>query len=705
MHNTIYRLMNKFIYLLISIYSLLTLTTAAAQTLSPYPPKVETAIAQSPIDRKEWTKLLEEYRKKNQEKYNAACFLIANAPLHHQAYVIEKVDNSMTDWLKRGEQQYYALVRYRNDTALFNPYFNENILAKADQAYRKATEAKRFNTPQVRFDDFSDAALLSPTFVRQQVEHAFAVRERSRFARKLSFQDFLHYILPYRALENTAAELATTYADVYEKYLHADTAQNIRNVIWRYNLTAKRLRYWGGTYPFELPGGAYEMGFLDSENCANKVDRAVQILRSCGIPAAVEYNIAYKIWEGRHFHVAVPTEKGWETFNPEESLPEYRNKGFKAALNVYRIQFAEQPTAPFALRNEGEPIPEALSSPFIEDVTSNMARTFQVTIPFSEDTSHRLAYLATFRESDYGLLPVTWGIINKKEHNVVFQNVVPDHLYFPIYLDEEGETLSFSNPFYIKTGDSKLGFVLQVFEPQKKQAIKALLERTYPRKSEMLEAAKRAVGTYVIASDDEKFTKADTIGRVVKQPTTDWEDLSLTTKRPYRYYRVCGSPQNPQVYLGEIAFLSDIDTTRYMTDAPYNTSLSPEENAKWKQLWDEPVEKSTWKAEYDGRPNTAPDSWPDVTLRLQSPKVVNCLRYMGKHASNTIEKGQTYELLAWHNGYWKKIVSIIGETNLLQVPDLYEGQLYWLRNKDKKQECMPFLINKTGQQIFPQIRQ
>ena len=148
--------MNKFIYLLISIYSLLTLTTAAAQTLSPYPPKVETAIAQSPIDRKEWTKLLEEYRKKNQEKYNAACFLIANAPLHHQAYVIEKVDNSMTDWLKRGEQQYYALVRYRNDTALFNPYFNENILAKADQAYRKATEAKRFNTPQVRFDDFSD---------------------------------------------------------------------------------------------------------------------------------------------------------------------------------------------------------------------------------------------------------------------------------------------------------------------------------------------------------------------------------------------------------------------------------------------------------------------------------------------------------------------------------------------------------------------
>ena len=103
-------------------------------------------------------------------------------------------------------------------------------------------------------------------------------------------------------MENSSIEAASVFSNTYEKYLHSDTAQSIHKVIWRYNITAKRLRYWGGTYPFQQPAGACEMFFLSDENCANKVDRAALHLRACGIPVAVEYNIAYKIWEGRHFH-------------------------------------------------------------------------------------------------------------------------------------------------------------------------------------------------------------------------------------------------------------------------------------------------------------------------------------------------------------------------------------------------------------------
>ena len=674
----------------------------SAKKESTHPLKVESAITQSPFERKEWIKLLDEYKKKDTEKYEAACFLIANMPLHRQDYVVEKIDTAMLHWLKAADEQYYNLVSQRNDTALFNPNFNEKVLAKADQQYRKATEAKRFCQPQLKFGDFNDVTQLSPIFIRQHIEHAFAARRRNPFAKCLKFQDFLYYILPYRAMEHTPAELSSTYSNIYEKYLHADTARSIHNVIWRYNLTAKRLRYWGGTYPFKQPVGACEMGFLDSENCANKVDRAVQILRACGIPAAVEYNIAYKMWEGRHYHVAIPTPKGWETFNPEGSLPEYRNKGFQATLNVYRIQFSQQPDAPFALRNKEEPIPESLSSPFIVDVTQNMAQTIKLTLPFEEETSHRLAYLATFRASDYGLFPVTWGIIDSKTKTTTFEHVVPNHLYFPVFLDEEGETQSFADPFYIKSIDSKQGYVLESYRPSKQQIITGQIERTFPRKPEMVKAAQRAVGTYVIASDDKKFAQADTIGRILTAANTYWEDLPLATKRPYRYYRVCGSRMYPKVYLSEIAFLSDRDTSRYVTNAPYNEQLSPEENARWKQLWDEPVEKSTWKAEYDGRPQTAPDHWPDVTLELESPKIVNRLRYMGKHAGNTIEKGQSYELLTWSNGFWKKVGLYVAKQSKLKIPKLCEGQLYWLKKRNGQQESLPFILNKDGRQHFPQ---
>lgn len=673
-----------------------------AKDLSCHPKKVQAAIAQSSFDSREWKKLLDEYKAKHPEKYKAVCFLLSNMPLHTQSYLVESVDTTMVDWLKIADERYYKLVQHRSDTSLYNPYFNKEILAKADQQYRKATEAQTFYAPEVSFGEITDISHLSPNFMRQHIEHAFAAKERNPFARGLDFQDFLNYILPYRAMDGTPIEDNSKYSDIYEKYLHADTTQNLQNIIWRYNLTANRLRFWGGTYPFDEPLGSWEMYFLNTGDCVNKADRAVINLRACGIPAALEYNIAYKLWAGRHYHVSVPTSRGWETFNPEESLPEYRHKGFKAALNVYRIQFAQQPNAPFTLRGEEEPIPDELSSPFITDVTHNVAQIVSLALPFTPKSNHRLAYLASFRASDYGLLPVTWGIIDKKNCCVTFQNVVPNHLYYPIYLNEEGETIGFDSPFFIKADSIHNGFSIQRFETKEHRPIVGYIERTYPRKPEMLEAAQRAVGTFVIASDDEKFTSADTIGRILKAPNTTWEDLPLATKRPYRFYRVCGASAHQHVYLSEIAFLSDCDTSTYTTTAPYNEHLTPEENERWKQLWDAPIKDCIWKAEYDGRPQTAPDRWPDVTLKLSTPKRVNRLRYLIKHAGNTIEKGETYELRLWSNGYWKKVATYVAEQSNLTLTGLYEGQLYWLNNIHGKQESLPFIIDQEGQQFFPQ---
>lgn len=666
-----------------------------------YSPKVTAAIAQSPFGAARWTKLLEKYRKEDREKYEAACFLLSNMARHYHGYVVESVDTTMLRCLSEADAQYYALVAMRNDTALFNPHFNDRILAPADQQYRKATEGRKFQAPRVRWEEESDLAFISPEFLEEHIDHAFSVRRRSPFARRLSFDDFKNYVLPYRAMENTAAEAAPVYAQRYEKYLHVDTTQQIHRVVWRYNLTAKRLRYWGGNYPFVAPCGSSEMGFLSNSSCASHVDRAVLALRACGIPAAVEYNIAYKIWEGRHYHVSVPTERGWETFNPEESMPEFRQQGFRAALNVYRLSFAEQADAPFALRERYESIPEGLSSPFLQDVTKEVASVVSLRLPFEGQTSHRLAYLATFRTSDYGVLPVTWGEIDKDKREVNFRNVVPDHLYFPVVLDDEGEMHNFAAPFYVKSEKNKEGYSIHSFSPTAAQKVVGQLKRTAPRSVEERKAARYAVGTYVIASDDEHFKVADTLGIIHEEPLPRWQDLPLSTQRPYRYYRVCGAKAHPNVYLSEFAFLSDCDTTEYTTYAPYNELLSPQENARWRQLWDAPVKDCTWKAEYDGSPETAPDRWPDVTLRLPAAKRVNRLRYMGKYERRRVEVGDGYVLFAWDDGYWKREKELFAAEETLRCEDLQVGKLYWLKPKEGKQASQPFFVDQRGEQHFP----
>ena len=48
-----------------------------------------------------------------------------------------------------------------------------------------------------------------------------------------------------------------------------------------------------------------------------------------------------------------------------------------------------------------------------------------------------------------GLRPVTWGVINKQTGTALFEHVVPDNLYFPVYLDENGDYHSFGEPFVV----------------------------------------------------------------------------------------------------------------------------------------------------------------------------------------------------------------------------------------------------------------
>ena len=601
--------------------------TAVAQ----HPEAVMHALEQAGTNRKGLETLLTDYRKSSKEKYEAACFLISDLPYNSQPYKLQAVDARLRQLLHSADSTYYCLVAEKADTALYNEHFNKKVLAPVDQSYRKMMEQQQFQPPVVEMGEISDVSQIDADFLRRHIEHAFAIRKEVPFAARLSWNDFLDYVLPYRALSVSDARPADDYADVYAKYLHADTAQSIRNVVWRYNVTATRLHFWGGKYPFKAPLGREEMFFLGRNDCVPTADFCATTLRACGVPAAVEYNVAYKFWAGRHFHVAVPTEKGWETFSPESGLPKHRDPRFYESLNVMRVHFGRQADNPSVLRAIDEPIPELLSDSRIEDVTHHIMPTVCVTLPFNVATNHRLAYLASFHSQDLGLRPITWDLIDADKHVVHFKHVVPDHLYFPVYMDEEGDYHAFSSPvLVVADAKSKEGFKLQPINASTASHVTGHLQRKFPRKPHLYAMAQKTVGTYVIASDDPKFAQADTLGVISSVPSTSWEELELLCSCPYRYYRVCGTGQPARVYLSEIQFLTKREYN-YANVADYASTASP-----WVRLLDEPLDKCKWKAEYDGNPQTAPDRWPHVTLKLDVPQFVHRLRYMVKHADNAV---------------------------------------------------------------------
>lgn len=637
--------------------------------------------------------------KKDKEKYDAACFLISNMVWHQSSFKVNGWDTNMLHYLHVADSIYYSVVRDLGDSELYNPEFNKALSVK-DQEYRKLMESQHFTSPSIEEEDMPDISCLSAAFLRQQIEHAFKLKN-GQFAKDLGFQDFLEYILPYRAMDGTFPDAAFAFHNLFAKYLHVDTAQSIRNVVWRYNVTSDRLRYWGGSYPFRQPAGFYEKFFLNIHDCVGLAETGVQALRACGIPAAVEYNVAYKFWSGRHYHASVLTPRGWETFSPESETPVLRNPKFAESLNIYRIMYSAQEDSPFFLRSSGEPIPMQFSNPCIRDVSSEILQTVQLTLPFHASTTHRLAYLASFSSQNFGLVPVTWGVIDHAQQTVTFQNVVLDNIYFPIYLDEEEYTCAFAAPFKLLSAPTN-GYRMEQLPFQQGAKVSATIERKFPRKPSMKRIAEQTVGTFVIASNDRTFSSADTLGVIASIPDTKWEDLELAISHPYQFYRICGTGTPAKVYLSEICFLSKAshNYTNVMSP-PVPGRLGATNDKEWVRLLDEPLEKCKWKAEYDGNPQTAPEQWPDVTLSLQEPQYVERIRYMVKHADNEVKPLHKYELYVWNNGYWKKFGM------LQQRKSIFKSMAYHVVNstgfiaKTKELKSFLFSLIAKASKYFP----
>lgn len=430
-----------------------------------------------------------------------------------------------------------------------------------------------------------------------------------------------------------------------------------------------------------------------------------QIFRACGIPAAVEFNVAYKVLDTRHFTVAVLDDEGrWMSFSPESELPSHDHSRLAPALNIMRLHFGPQSNNPAAL-TRGEPLPEILSDPCIEDVSHLYLDVGTLTVDIQKKIprSRRLAYLASFQPGR-GLVAVTWGEISHFFQRVKFQQVVKDHIYFPVYCDDKGQLKPFADPFVVRSSsEAKDGLVVEKLLNSSGILVDATLHRKYPRKPHLERKAQIVPGTMVLGSDVPDFSKADTLGIITQTPQPQWTDLALNISRPYPFYRVQATQADPHLFLAELQFLT-IRSRGYanvVEPVPLHGSLDTQTLEKWVRLLDEPLEKCLWKAEYDGNVQTAPDAYPHVTLRLEKPQWVDRLRFMVKHADNGICAGDTYVLYHWTDEGWEEVWRKKAVSDSLPAGKLEIGALYWLANVSRGREELPFVITADGHQEFP----
>lgn len=651
------------------------------------------------------TLLYYKYINPDRQKFDAALFLIENMKYHKGIGCITKISTGLKYW-RMETDSIYASIRF-SDMDMNDQRDSLNNIRK-----KRIAEMSNIIIPQIDIDStpFDDIKTISFHFLKEHIDNAFVSWKESVFAKNLSFDDFKEYILPYRSIEDIGfLETGKSFKEWFGKYVPTTGVLSLRETVDSYNQAIINMRDLNGKSKWKSPTGQYDLYVNGIHDCVNIASYGCNILRACGLPVMVEYNISYKTLPGSHYHCSVWNDKKnkWESFNPESSLPGDLDWAIKEATNVYRFMYSAQKDTPYFQRNKNEFVPEILNNPCIRDVTAYLKETTKITLPFNIAVDNNLAYLATFQKENNGVIPVTWGRINHDCNSVTFENVIPNILYFPMLYSHKKEIIFFGEPFYVKKEGkefyvSKINCSSQSCEDEGT----LILTRKYPRKSKMKNIAENLVGGVFLGANKSDFSDAIVLYTIKESPAPFLREYSFDRTGKFKFYRFQASESSPYANISILEWITSstfeypnvMKAQRCDILSPKDTMLLKNEK-KYVKLLDDLWDNMKRKSEYDGNMQTAPGAYPNITLRLKQPQIVKKVRFAPKNADNGIHSNEWYQLHFWDKDGWKSAGKVKASYEYVIFHNVPKNKLYWLENLSSGKEEMPFMMI-NNKQIF-----
>lgn len=546
----------------------------------------------------------------------------------------------------------------------------------------------------------ADLQGLTGAFLTRHIDHAFARWQQSTYAGGLSFEQFLEYLLPYRALPDYPVYDSGDRIAPFFNTLADPVSGGLQELINRYFSIRETLRQQGRVPDPTASPALHELIGLPDNTCIPGSNAACLAFRACGIPAVVEYNHAYRSGIGCHYYGArLDTAGRWERFDPYYGYREGELPLQLPSMNLFRSTFSAQSDSPWFLRHPEEELPAGFSTPCIREVTASLYEVGSVTLPIDPgDIPNRLAYLYAFSPSGSGWVPATWGIIDRRVGEVTFDRVLYDALYFPVYI-KGGVSLPFGEPFYLSRDSAGNAGVYHYHRPAaQKERGDLLLHRKYPVKPSLNSIRAALAGTGVQGANRPDFSDAVTLLRIGEAPAPWWQEYPVTTPDSFRYFRIC-LPASPSVK-GAIYGLELLVDAREAdpaflpaTDLPV---FQPGENHVATSV---PEYRKLHETDTSGYSGKRALPWPyRGTLKLLCPVSLQAIRLLPIHAGNGVVAGDLYELMYWDNG-WRSAGTRKARHHYLLYRDVPLHTLYWLRNLSSGNEEQPFTWS-AGQQHF-----
>lgn len=566
-----------------------------------YTPGTREALKLSGSNREQLEKVLQHYSSPADSlKRQAALFLIENMPGHYTL---------------RGDK--IDLFRQAIDQDTTCSYY-----------YKKLYEITldHFITEDKNVRHEEDVEHITADFLIRHIDASFDLAREQKLLDILPFDLFLEHVLPYRFEHERLDLWRDSLQVIFEEKPTGVFSLNFSKLQSYFKLKEDK--------KYHLDAICNLLKQNPFGDCYFIAYNAMLERRSLGIPVIVDCIPFYSNRNGYHY---------WCTDPPlvfkESTMP---NAFDRRTAKVYRHTYTRNP---FLTPDKGEFIPTFFQNPFQQDVTSLYCHTVDIKIKGNIACSTPHAYLCVFNDLQWKPIVAGEVIHGEAEFKQMAKNIV----YLPVYYESNGKIVPFNYPFILDTkGDIK--FLI----PDKANNISLHLERKNPDLMNYLSYhVKNLRGTIVEGSDNNRFSRVDTVFILDETNKLYYEITNLHPDKRYKWYRVKGRPKS---FLAELYFInSKNEILQGLTDSLKRPAI-------------------------DGNPLTNIHLHEDLVIHFDSAVNVKKLVCLPRNDGNGIYPDNVYELFYFEQDGWQSLGIQEGDKFYLEYENVPGNALYWLRN-------------------------
>lgn len=525
-----------------------------------------------------------------------------------------------------------------------------------------------------------------------QLDAAFNIWEQSPWSSQYPEYYFTKYIAPYRIANEPLEYYWRT--DAYTRFKHLLQEYNDSSIVdiclhIYQNITYQTNNlFWGEPLQSYTTNIHYKRG-----TCSDYAVYTAMIMRALGIPVSVDF---IPFWgdnnNGHSFNALLLPDGSCKGFNNKDDLTTQLNLSGKVP-KVYRKEYEIQRNTVLYKYKDTEYLPPLFAEHDIADVTElyDIPKTNIVIQPDLFTPTSHLVFLSVYAPQNWQ--PVAWtefvngkakfqnigiGYTSNDSPGIKGENYGEGCLFMPIsYVNEKAHSLTY--PLILKENES-----VHYLNPKTKETESVILYRKYPRKSRIINFARKMKDGYFELSNDPNFVSSDIVYFIDSLPQSHTQTVSLPQDKKYRFMRFY--KRKGGISIGEIGCL---DSNNQIIQGKPITDKLLLGDSDLKNINDGSVLSYFDISGLD-------DLW--VGLDYGKPTLLSKLFFCPRTDDNDVSPGDEYELFYWNN-QWTSLGKQSAQKHQLIYNNVPRNALLLLRDLTKGREERPFTYEK-GKQIW-----